>query len=101
MIHTTDVSTQLTSFTYEELQRELGAPPDHASWSTNDYSSSGLTRISLYHITTQRFTGHFIRIAMNPLHVMSQSADPMALFNPADFAELIPEFDELLRTILT
>ena len=99
MIHTTDVSTQLTSFTYEELQRELGAPPDHASWSTNDYSSSGLTRISLYHISTQRFTGHFIRIAMNPLHVMSQSADPMALFNPADFAELIPEFDELLRTI--
>ena len=36
---------------------------------------------------------------MNPHHVMRQSADPMALFDPTDFAELIPAFDRLLQSI--
>ncbi len=36
---------------------------------------------------------------MNPHHVMRQSADPMALFDPTDLAELIPAFDRLLQSI--
>ena len=99
MIHTIDVSTQLTSFAYEELQRELGAPTDRTSWSTNAYAASGLTKTTLYRITSQRFTGYFLRVSMNPHHVLRQSADPMALFDPSDFAELIPAFDGLLQSI--
>ena len=99
LIHTIDVSTQLTSFTYEELQRELGATSDRTSWSTSAYSPSGLTKTTLYRIATQRFTGCFLRLSMNPHHVMRQSTDPMALFDPTDFAELISAFDDLLRSI--
>ena len=99
MIHTIDISTQLTSFTYEEIKRELGAPPDRMSWSTNAYAASGLTKTTLYCISSQRFTGYFLRLSMNPHHVMRQSADPMALFDPTDFAELIPAFDDLLRSV--
>ena len=101
MIHTIDISTQLTSFTYGELQRELGAPPDRTSWNTNAYAASGLTKTTLYRITSQRFTGYFLRASMNPHHVLRQSADPMALFDPSDFAELIPAFDDLLRSIIS
>ena len=99
MVHTLDISTPLTPFEYAELQRELGANPQKAAWSTNDYSASGLTQITLYRIVRPNYTGHFIRIAMNPYHVMKQSADPMALFDPADFAALIPAFDFLITTI--
>ena len=100
VIHTIDISTQLTSFTYEELKRELGAPPDRTLWRTNAYAASGLTKATLYRISSQRFTGHFLRLSMNPHHVMRQAADPMALFDPQDFAELIPAFDDLLRSII-
>ena len=60
MIHTIDISTQLTSFAYEELQRELGAPPDRTSWSTNAYAASGLTKTRVFSclsfdITLQKF----------------------------------------------
>ena len=99
MIHTIDVSTQVTSFAYTELQRELGAPPDLTAWSTNAYAASGLTRVTIYRITSQRFTGYFLRVSMNPHHVLRQSTDPMALFDPSDFAELIPAFDGLLQSI--
>ena len=99
MIHTIDISTRLTSFLYEELQRELGASPDRTTWSTNAYGASGLTKTTLYRISSQRFTGYFLRLSMNPHHVMRQSADPIALFDPTDFAELIPAFDDLLRSI--
>ena len=101
MIHTIDISAQISSFSYAELQRAFGVPVDRTSWSTKDYAASGLTRVTLYRISSPRFTGYFLRVSMNPHHVLHQHADPMALFDLADFAELIPAFDDLLRSIIS
>lgn len=101
MIHTIDISTQISSFSYAELQRAFDVPVGRTSWSTNAYAPSGLTRITLYHVSSQRFTGDFLRVSMNPHHVLHQTADPMALFDQADFAELIPAFDNLLSSIIS
>ena len=99
MIHTMDISTPLTSFRYQQLLYEYGEPLNSRSWTTDAFALNGITELAVYEVDKPHFKGYFMSITMNPQFVMTQAFDPISLFDLADFAQLIPIFDDLMQSI--
>ena len=99
VIHTIDIMAPITSYQLQEFLREQGVSSTLTRWSTRDYGNTGLTRIAVFLVEKNNYPRWYLHISMNPQHVLTSSPDPMALFDMADFAELIPAFDSCLANI--
>ena len=99
MIHTMDISCWLSEYLFQMILDELGATQDSLPYTTTAYAPSGFTELHLYRVDCVGFQSQYLQISMNPQFVMTGASDPMALFDPLDFAELVPAFREVMETV--
>jgi len=99
VIHTMDISCWLSEYQFQMILDEQGATQDSLQYETTAYAPSGISALRLYRVDRADFQSQYLQISMNPQFVITGASDPMALFDPLDFAELVPAFREVLETI--
>ena len=99
MIHTMDISCRLSEYQFQTILDEQGATQDSLPYETTAYAPSGISALRLYRVDRADFQSQYLQISMNPQFVITGASDPMGLFDPLDFAELVPAFREVLETI--
>ena len=97
MLHTMDISLKLSTFRYQEILRSFDEPVTKSHWQTDEFAGSGITTMTLFEVDRPRFHACYLRLYINPCLIITGQLDPNALFDEADFAELIPAFNELVR----
>lgn len=100
MIHTMDVSLRLSPFLYHEILQSYGELDTRTCWETQAFSNTGISKLTLFKVTHNRFQACYLRLNINPSLVMTGRFDPNELFDEYDFAQLIPAFNQLVASIV-
>ena len=99
MIHTVDVRITLTEPAYNHVLHEYSQKRCLRRYHIQGFEGEGLTEIKLYQYFSNRTTKHYLRITMNPQHVLTGNYDPLALFDEANYQNLADKFDQLMLLI--
>ena len=99
MIHTVDVRITLTESAYRHILREYGEPAGLQRYLINDFADDGLTEIKLYQFFSNRTTKYYMRVTMNPQHVLTGQYDPLALFDEDNYIAMSEKFDQLISSV--
>ena len=99
MIHTVDIRITLPESDYNRILQEYGQTKGLRRYLIQDFAADGLTEIKLYAFFSNRTTNHYLRIAMNPQHVLTGKYEPLALFDEANYQAMASVFNKLMLSI--